>query len=414
MLLDHCEESAPSAELIPHYGQAAKGDSRWPRWDLECPIARLLLKGNSVSLFGLRRIGKSSLMLGIDELVRREGAQPVTLELQGANRIETLVGRLIQACEQQADRSLADGIRGLFTDAALKLPSRVRQVLQLWTCGPSKDQERHAGPKDVLEYLEAILGPISERLRRHDRKIVLILDELPFFCQELHDQGDTDSRHVAAFLTELRRWRDAGLAMLIAGSIGVHRLERNLGVDPNLFGDLNHERLPPLAKVDAEAMIAALARGCRFDFWTPEDTKAVLTAPPAAYPTFFQAIFLDLQRAARGRGLTPEVISGLAAETTERLLQQNFFPQFDNRLRYYAREEANVAMGMFRRFGDPEEIPATALAEVFPQDWTLVQKTALLTALIQDDFLAKRPGNHFGFATPLAAVWWAERDALNG
>jgi hypothetical protein len=65
MPLSDCENQARPDRVLPHDGQAVRGEHRWPCWDLECPIARLLLEGNSLSLFGLRRIGKSSLLLGI-------------------------------------------------------------------------------------------------------------------------------------------------------------------------------------------------------------------------------------------------------------------------------------------------------------------------------------------------------------
>ncbi len=415
MSLPDCEGLERPQTLLPHYGQAARGDNRWPRRDLECPIARLLLSGNSVSLFGLRRIGKSSLLVGIENLIREAGAVPVTLELQGANRIETLVGKLIQACEQQGERTLADGIRSLYASAGLRLPAAVRAVYRLVTGGAGETAESQAGPGDVLDYLEVALGPLAERLQQSERKVILILDELPFFCQDLHAQGGAEQRHVAAFLSELRRWRRDGLTMLVGGSIGVHRLERDLGIDPNLFGDLNHEQLPPLGAADALALVAALARGCAFAPWTDEHARGVLDAVPAAYPAFFHSIFLELQRAARARNLTPEQTGNIAAEATEKLLQSNFFPQFDHRLAYYEPAEAEVAMRLFRTLGPvTTAVSATDLGREFPEDWPLVRKTSLLTALKQDDFLQKLPGNRFAFATPLVAAWWSERDALRG
>ncbi|MDG4551161.1 MAG: hypothetical protein P9F19_17470 [Candidatus Contendobacter sp.] len=382
---------------------------------MECPIARLLLTGNSVSLFGLRRIGKSSLLVGIEELIRKGKAVPVTLELQGAHRIETLVGKLMQACEKEGQGTLVDGIRSLYAGASTRMPAAVRAVYRLVTGGAGEGQESQAGVKDVLDYLEVALGPLAEKLQKSDRKIVLILDELPFFCQDLHGQGGADKRHVAAFLSELRRWRRDGLTMLVGGSIGVHRLERDLGIDPNLFGDLNHEQLPPLENEDAAALVAALVRGCAFDFWTPEHAQGVIAAPPAAYPTFFQSIFLELQRAARGRALTAERTGEIAVETTEKLLQDNFFPQFNHRLTYYEAAEAEVAMKLFRVLArEPTPIAADVLGKEFPEDWPLARKTALLAALRQDDFLQKLPGNHFAFAMPLVAAWWKEQDALAG
>lgn len=414
MALTGCEGSDRPEKLLPHYGQAARGENRWPRWDLECPIARLLLEGNSVSLFGLRRIGKSSLLVGIEDLVRKEGAVPVTVELQGANRIETLVAKLVEACERQGERGLADGIRSQYTSAVLRMPAAVRAVYRLVTGGGGDEHPgAQVGPKDVLDYLEVALGSLAERLKQSERPIVLILDELPFFCQDLHAQGGAEQRHVAAFLAELRRWRREGLTMLVGGSIGVHRLERDLGIDPNLFGDLNHEQLPPLTGADAAALVAALARGCAFAFWTSDHDRTVLAAPAAAYPAFFHSIFLELRRAARGRDLTVDETAAIAAAVTERQLQENFLPQFDHRLAYYEPAEAEVAMRLFRRLGqDPATLSAEELNAAFPEDWSLVPKTRLLHALKQDDFLRDIPGNRFAFATPLVAAWWAERGAL--
>jgi hypothetical protein len=415
MLLENCEASVRPTVLLPHFGQAAKGQNRWPRWAIECPLARLLLEGNSFSLFGLRRIGKSSVLFGIEELIRQEGSIPVRLELQGANRIEALVGKLVEACEKEGQRSLVDSLRSVYTSTNLRIPAAVRAVYQLISGAGEGNHESVAGPGDVLAYLEVALGPLAERLNQHEQKIILILDELPFFCQNLHGQGGAEPRHIAAFLSELRRWRGEGLTMLLAGSIGFHRLERDLGIDPNLFADLTHERLPPLDGEDAEKMVTALACGCQFDFWSEGHTRAVASTPPAAYPGFFHAIFLDLQRTVRKQALTVEQTADIAAQTTEKHLQENFFLQFDERLDYYQDGEKETAMKLFRMLKEsPTPIAANKVATAYPEDWALPRKTKLLTALIQDDFLQKLADKQFAFATPMVAAWWAERDALNG
>lgn len=415
MPLQDCENRTYPTELLPHFGQSVKGQNRWPRWNIECPLASRLLDSNSLSLFGLRRIGKSSVLFGVEELIRQEGVIPVTLELQGSHRIEALVSKLVKACEKEQQHGLVDSLRNVYTSANLRLPAAVRAVYRLITGTGEGHQETIAGPADVLAYLEVALGPLAERLRQHDKKIILILDELPFFCQDLHGQGGAEPRHIAAFLSELRRWRGEGLTMLLAGSIGFHRLERKLGIDPNLFADLTHEPLPPLEADDAAAMVAALARGCRFGFWSEDHTQVVAATPPAAYPGIFQAIFLELQRAARKQPLNVEQTTALAARTTETHLQNNFFLQYDERLEYYEDSEQDAAMKLFRALsGGAAALAAQDLRAVFPNDWTLPRKTKLVTALVQDDFLQKLPGNRYAYATPMVAAWWAERDALNG
>jgi hypothetical protein len=418
MLPTDCEDRPHPTRLVPHYGQAAVADSRWPRWDLECAIARLLLAGNSASLFGLRRIGKSSLIVGIECALRECGATPLTLELQGSNRIEHLVRKLVDACERDKATTLAERIRKTYADAGLGMPKGVRALFRLASGGGGDgEREQLADPTAALEYLEVALGPLAEALKQNEQRIVLILDELPFFCQDLQGQGGAQQRHISTFLAELRRWRREGLTMLVCGSIGVHRLERGLGVDPNLLADLKSEQLPPLSDAHASALVDALAEGCGFGFWGPDHRQAVLAAPPAAYPTFFQQIFIELQRAARARAPTPAETGTIAAAATDALLEKNFFPQFDHRLDYYESAQAECAMRLFRRLAADTEgagVPARDLGGEFPSDWPLVRKTALVTALIQDDFIRKLPGNRLAFATPLVAAWWAERGAWGG
>lgn len=410
--MDKCEDRPYPEAVVPHFGQAALGANRWPRWKIECKLARLLLAANSVSLFGLRRIGKSSVLAGIEMLIREQGAVPVTLELQGSHRIEALVGKLVEACEREKQHGLVEKIRDIYTGATLKAPAAVRAAYRLFSGGKETD-DAASGVADVLPYLEMALGPLGDRLRQHDKKVILILDELPFFCQNLHGQGGAQPRHIAALVSELRRWRREGLTMLLAGSIGFHRLERKLGIDPNLFADLTHETLAPLD--DAERMIAALARGCRFDFWTEAHTLAIAAAPPVAYPGFFQAIFLDLEHAAVRRSLTVDETAALSARATQKQLEKNFFLQFDERLDYYDPAEQDAAMKLFRALGaSAGSAAAKDLGVAFPEDWQLSQRTKLLTALTQDDFVEKLSEKRIAFASPMVAAWWDESDALNG
>ncbi len=413
LLPPDCEDFKYPTEVVPHYGQAAKERKRWPRWEFECHAARLLLEGNSVGLFGLRRIGKSSSMEGVTELLRKASVIPITIELQGSNCIEDLVSELVNACERQREPTIANNIRGIFTDTMIRLPATVINTLRIRTGGAANAQAKQATPRDVFDFLQTILGSIAERLRKSEQKIVLILDELPFFCQNLHQHSDAKAGDITAFLAELRRWRSAGLPMLIGGSIGVHRLERDLGIDPNLLGDLNYDQLHTLEKEEAAAMTDALAKGCQFSFWTPDYTTVILDTVPAAYPAFFHKIFLELRKEARLQKLSVEKTKTIAVATTEEVLQKNFFPQFDHRLRYYEKGDADVAKTLFRTLSkNNEDIEAKVLGKAFPKDWTLEQRSRILSALIQDDFLKKPSKNQYSFATPLVSMWWSEQNSL--
>jgi hypothetical protein len=79
------------------YGPAATGEHFWPRPEITGPILDALLAGESVSLFGLRRTGKSSVLLEVERGLREAGRKPVYVDVQGRDRIDPIVSALISA-----------------------------------------------------------------------------------------------------------------------------------------------------------------------------------------------------------------------------------------------------------------------------------------------------------------------------
>jgi len=164
----------------------------------------------------------------------------------------------------------------------------------------------------------------------------------------------------------------------------------------------------------AREMVAALAGGCRFNFWSEDHTLAVAEIPPVAYPGFFQTIFLKLQEAGGIKSLTVDQATRIATEATEEHLNSNFFLQFDERLDYYQSEEQDIAMQLFQQLTRSTSITRADLGNLFSDGWTLSRRTKLLTSLAQDDFIQQTQNQGFTWGTPLVEAWWKERDILNG
>jgi len=71
-----------SHRLKRHYGNPVSGAYFWPRPDITEPIAASLLAGESVKLFGLRRTGKSSVMLEVERALKTAGRTVVYVDVQ--------------------------------------------------------------------------------------------------------------------------------------------------------------------------------------------------------------------------------------------------------------------------------------------------------------------------------------------
>src|SRR5437763_265264 len=79
------------------YGGAATADYYWPRPEVTDPIIDALRSGESVSLFGLRRTGKSSALLEIQRALIAEGKAAKYVDVQGRNRVHPIFASLVTA-----------------------------------------------------------------------------------------------------------------------------------------------------------------------------------------------------------------------------------------------------------------------------------------------------------------------------
>src|SRR5580700_8563005 len=60
-------------------------------------MVEALLAGESLKLFGLRRTGKSSIMLEVEAGLRKAGRKPIYVDVQGNDRVDQLCARLVAA-----------------------------------------------------------------------------------------------------------------------------------------------------------------------------------------------------------------------------------------------------------------------------------------------------------------------------
>ena len=89
--------------LVPFYGNAVSGNQRFDRPALQNKLLRTLASSGGVKMFGLRRIGKSTLRLYVIEQMKAASKPVAFVDAQGLKSIQDLLGELLGALPKESD-----------------------------------------------------------------------------------------------------------------------------------------------------------------------------------------------------------------------------------------------------------------------------------------------------------------------
>lgn len=317
---------ARPSRLRSYYGTEVSGDHFWPRPEIVDPLVASLKSGQSHTLFGLRRIGKSSVMLEVERRLTAEGVVVSRVKVEGDSGLEGLFGQLLRNLPAPDLKSKL--LRGIETAKGMAEPVLATARSWLETVGVQVPE------KDLNAYWPVLSRALCQGFEAHRQPIVLIIDELPFLIQNTIEKAP-DSRGAAAarnILSALRDWRTVPhVAILVAGSIGLRGLALRHKLDPGAFNDMMAETIPPLALDEARLMLCALVAGHTpsLSGWNDACTETLLQGVPDYHAGLLQLAFLTA--ALRGAA-TPAAIEDALLNHFEPKLTDQFFSQFDHRL----------------------------------------------------------------------------------
>jgi hypothetical protein len=386
--------------LKRHYGGGAIGEYYWPRPEVTEPIVDALSAGESVSLFGLRRTGKSSVLLEVERALKAGGRKPVYVDVQGRDRIDPIVSALLAVLP-------TTDARGKLTSALAT--SRVNRAIEFFQRLTGRQSSVPPSPREVLHQVELMKGDFCEILARQERKIVLLIDELPFLVTNMLDAG-LNPAEVNAFLATLRSWRhDGKLPMLLSGSMGLRWLVRERGIARENFNDLVPYTTPqPLSDDDARAMLRALSAGENCGWIDKTIIDLIIAESAAKYPSFLQFAF---GRIKSHNARSSESVRRVFAEHIRPSLDQDFYDQFDTRMLRYEENEKLGARLILRCVdgGDGKAISLSSIDSVL-LGREIALRDELLVSLVEDGFI--RVDTKIGtveFSSPLVETWWRSK-----
>jgi hypothetical protein len=387
-----------------HVGNPVSGERFWPRPDLLEPLVESIhARQESQKLFGLRRIGKSSLMKECALRLERLGWVTVEINAEDFGGVESLFSGLLSKIQ---DRSLKARVLNAFEQNKY-LPSQLLEcALALLRPGPAPAQQDFGPP--VRAYWSVLAAVIGDAIRGSDKPVVLFLDELPFMLQNMLARG-APREELESLLAGLRSWRqDAGLVMVLSGSLGLGWVMREQRLPSVLFNNLNSLAITPLSAGEARAMLDGILACEPVDWWTEAATECLLDqlGRHALYPIFVQVAFDKVKQA---RAATPDAVALAFKEKVELDLVSNFYKQFKDRLRRYdapAQAGAHAVLSGLSQARDEAldlELAAALVAEAAPG----LDPDELLDILAEDGFIrvdhaqqTARP------SSPLVSAWW--------
>ena len=376
--------------MINQIGNPVSGSNFFGR-ENEIKSAQYYLdRGNSIALFGLRRIGKSSLLQELAyKYEKNQNYTVIELDVEDYPSLsffyEQVYSKLPLSLKEKTFQKLAN------------LPTRIRNYL-----GVTKldSVEFDAQNQDFRNYWEDISNSFQKILTGGDQKILLFIDELPFFLENL--EKDNDKRDSQMILATLKAWRNKGVVMAIAGSIQIDHFLERLGLSSKLLAGLNRINVLAYSYEEALGLLQALIQGENKQIEDKLLHKAVDLLLDFV-PIFIQYFAKEI---IQNQPQTEADIKELYETKVLPKIESEFFTQFEERFTKLKKDIENgraTAERLFDELEEKSEIDNTALRKEF-ENYDEVRLRLLL-----DDFLIAPSHNKIRFSLNYVKFWWTQR-----
>lgn len=375
-----------------HYGGAVSGDQRFARPELEQLFLRHLSSSAGIRMFGLRRIGKSTLRKRAIEEFERAGRPYIFVDGQGLHSMADLLSEIDVPKE---------GVSGLISKALKFATAPAQAALNALKEGKAIEDAA------VRAYWRYVSDGVLQMLKEGERP-VLVFDEFSYLLDNMIKQGGL--KDIDPLLASMRLWREAGMTMLLTGSLGVMSLARIHGFNHEHLNDLYPFVVPELSSEEARSFLEDATVSPPKGQWTEEHTDAFLEECGALYPAFIVRGLLDV-------GVQdPPLPTDFATIFTERVrpfLHSEFYKQFSVRFRSYKQiDDGNLHDLILPLLKNVLEASEPVTQENIPvgDGFTSVDLDLALEMLAEDGFLSHvetKDGDRSWLpASRLSLLWW--------
>ncbi len=362
-------------------------------------IIKMLSDGNSILLSGLRRIGKSSIMLSVKKKLPTNW-QVNYYDVQTHSYPSDLFSVLLNSIG-------TSGINNIILQSKT-IPKRLISFLKENLRKLGSEEVNMELKDEIINYWKPLTAAIETIISKSESPFILILDEFPIFIERMLKNGikPTDVQEI---LSQFKRWRTEypNFRMIIGGSISIKHVLDKYNIHDSTITDLYDYKLDPLNYEEAEDLIKELILNNGVHWFKEEHISETLNLITDYYPFFLQAFFMEATKVQITKDKLPHVFETKFIPSISR----SFFDQFLTRLeKHYKEDERKITEKLFDLMvKKPDYIITSDEMKTFfeqnKQNFPDVDINRLIRNLTGDDFLIRK-SNEYTFATRLVADWW--------
>lgn len=368
----------------------------------EMEIARILAQwdaGESVLLTGIRRTGKSEIMKAALYRYSQRGCQVGYLDVQAEDSLPQFYQNLLEILLVNLPTEIGDQLWKAL-NSVKKLPNAVLKLISQHiskiSIPDAVDIELNPPEEQLLRYWKPLIEQIAALLTQHGRlnSPVIGIDELPFMLENLLEK-QVSTTEIKVMLASLRTLRDAGLRLIIGGSISFENLLSMHNIPHTVLGGLFPLPIESFNRQEAESYLSEKLAG-RFAV-TPAAMILILDALPDYVP--------EVLKIAKGFLITCNDL--VACEyclhnDVMPAVRRSFLQQFNERLdKNYSQEELECAELILDEIAKGLPTGCRLNGQHFPSGYLRV-----LSRLQYDNFIVSAPDYSWRFSLNLIRKWW--------
>lgn len=361
----------------------------------------LLKEGNSLSILGIRRTGKSSLLKEVARLLKEEKYYPIEVDCQSYTKPSELFLGILKRLPNDTLAKFTEYLKSL-----KKIPKILLDVLNVESISSYGVDVKF--DKKVRDYWNPISRAIEKIILDSDKKIILFLDELPYHFENIVDNPDKENyseKEVKQILATLKSWRNEGIQMAICGSLNINNFLEINSISTKLLAGLASVDITPFSDSEAKSLLSKLAESKGIKWMSDDIQNKMLELLQDNIPFFIQHFFSFI-------AIEEDCDIGKLNEIYDLkvypALIKEFLYQFEERLSKYNEEkekQAEVILDFLaiNKTSTFAEIRANSKIEI-------ESKTYL--KLISDELLKPVKGNYYSFSLKILETWWKEKRNL--
>ena len=357
-------------------------------------ISHSLAHGQSILLTGIRRTGKTQVLKAALVQHAERGGLVGFLDVSDYVSLQDFYRDLLRQMPNSVLDKLTIALAGMKSVPDRLLSWFRSHVDKVGYAGAEVDFNP---PDDALpRYWQPVVEKLQQVLSQYDRNElpVIGIDELPFMLENLL-QRSVDTKELTVMLASLRKLRDAGLRLIIAGSISMENLLTLNNIPHTILGGLSREVIPPFTREEARSYLKSRLEG------TPAGSDLSVELALDELPDYIPE-FLNIAEV--------NVRNCVDSATCREALRQNVLPairrafltQFDERLaKNYHPEELPIAEEILDTLARADSLGCRLDGSALPTGYRQV-----LLKLQYDNFIAEGTDYYWRFSLDLLRQWW--------